>query len=256
MITSNKLKFLKSLQQKKHRDKENKFIIEGYKMVEEVLRYHKDDIIELFATSDFLNIHPEISHHNFTILTTAEAKKISSLKTPPSILALVKMFLPEKPDLSSENDLILCLDAIRDPGNLGTIIRLADWFGIKNIVCSTDSVDCYNPKVIQATMGAVFRTRIFYTKLSPFLTEGRLSGYEIAGATLDGKDIYKSSLKQKTMLVMGNESNGISPNVKTALTQQIYIPAFSNHQRTESLNVSIATSVILSEFRRTLFYSK
>lgn len=257
MISKNKIKLFKSLQQKKYREIENKFIVEGKKIVEEAYSFHKQHIEEILCTRDSLNSIPPEFHPITQVCTIEELKKISSLKTPQNILAVLKKPVHPQIEFEKLKNLILALDAIRDPGNLGTIIRLADWFGVNHIVCSKDCVDAYNPKTVQASMGAILRMRISYVELDSFLWDANEKNFRIYGATLEGKNLYKTKLDEKSILVMGNESEGISDNVRKTLTNELFIPNYSsNKEKTESLNVSIATSVILSEFRRVFHYSK
>lgn len=251
MISNNRIKYLKSLQQKKYRDLENKFLVEGKKIVEEAFSLHRDLIDVVYCTNEYAETHPNELKETTEIVSYEEIKKISSLTKPQQIIAVLNK--PKQTDFrfESQHDLILVLDAIRDPGNLGTILRMADWFGVQHIICSTDCVDCYNPKVVQATMGAILRSKLYFTDLPEFLISARSNNFEIYGATLDGENIYKSNLIKKSVIVVGNESDGISKEICNLLSQELLIPNFSPHQeKTESLNVAIATSVILSEFRR------
>lgn len=257
MISKNKIKALKALQQKKFRDSENKYIVEGKKISEEAFTYKPGLIEEIICTDDMNDIIPTNLSAKTSIASIEDIKKISSLKTPQKILAVLNKPSRSELDFSTIDELILALDSIRDPGNMGTIIRLADWFGVKNIICSLDCVDSFNPKSIQASMGAILRMNIHYTDLIPVIKNASTYDYAIYGATLDGNDLYKSDIKNRALLVMGNESEGISQNVRNVLTNKLFIPNYSsNSEKTESLNVSIATSVLLSEFRRVLHYSK
>ena len=240
MISTNKIKQIKSLHQKKYRQQNKQFVVEGFKVVGDVLNssYNIDNI---YVTSDF----KESINFNTILITAKEMQRISGLKTPNNILAVVN--IPEQKSINiSDNELILCLDNIQDPGNFGTIIRSANWFGIKTIVCSADTVELYNQKVLQSTMGAFVETQIFYTDLAEFLSEYKSNIY---GTFLEGKNIYKQSLKQEACVVMGNEGKGISQEISKFITHKLYIPS-TGKVKAESLNVSTATAVILSEFRR------
>ena len=227
-----------SLRQKKYRDKEGLFIAEGPKIISELV--HEDlKIHSLFSTEDS-KAHSE----NFYHITEADLKKISALKTSNTSLAIFEIPSPQS---NNSDEFILALDAIRDPGNLGTIIRLCDWFGVKQLVCSLDTADCYNSKVIQATMGSIARVNVKYVKLSEYLNQTSLPIY---GGVLNGDNIYLQELTGRGVVVMGNESAGISDEIIKTLTHKITIPQFGKEQKTESLNVATATAIILSEFNR------
>ena len=240
MITAAEIKFIKSLSQKKFRDSEGLFVVEGEKMVQEALKsgfevekvYRKEDIGE------------------------AAMERISALSSPSPALALVR-----KPaDLSSaklpSKGLILALDGIRDPGNLGTILRIADWFGIDAVYASEDTVDVFNPKVVQATMGAIFRVKFHYCDIVSLCSRFSLAGGSVYGTFLDGDDIYSKELNlgdvSPSAIVVGNEANGISGDVAQAVTARLFIPPYPRDCRgSESLNVAVATAVAVAEFRRT-----
>jgi TrmH family RNA methyltransferase len=234
MISKSEISLVTSLAHKKYRDELGLFVIEGEKMLEEAKA-------STFAIRKIF-IEDEIS--------PVSMKKISNFKTPSSVLAVI-----EQPsynfDLQSlYGDLSLVLDGVQDPGNMGTIIRLADWFGIKNIICSPDAVDCYNPKVVQATMGAIFRVKVHYSEL-PILLKEVSHHIPVYGTTLDGKNIYEQELQQGAMLVMGSEGKGISEDVMSTLTSRLYIPPFHTVDAgSESLNVAISTAIVCAEFRR------
>ena len=199
------------------------------------------ELQELFTTKqDFLSV----SKDNLHAISEAELKKISALATPNSCLAVFK--IPKAKEMK-ESGLILALDDVRDPGNLGTIIRLCDWFGIETLFCSEESVDIYNPKVVQATMGSISRVNVVYGDLENFLVKTKLT---VFGTFMDGKNIYQESLLKEGIIVMGNEANGISEAVEKLVTDRIAIPRFGDLQITESLNVATATAIILSEFKR------
>jgi TrmH family RNA methyltransferase len=238
-ITKNHLKLITSLNQKKYRIKNNLFIAEGTKVIHEFLNSSLE-LEQLFCVddSDYKNVVEK------TNISEAVLKKLSSLKTPNNALALFK--IPEmKPLLNS--GLILALDDVNDPGNLGTIIRLCDWFGVEQLICSKNTVDCYNTKVVQATMGSLTRVSVVYIDLELYLEKSDLPKY----ATLMNSDsIYKTKLPENAILVMGNEANGISESILKLLNQSVSIPRFGNSQETESLNVATATAILLSEFKR------
>lgn len=236
MLSKNQIKNITRLKQKKYRQQEGLFIAEGGKVIKEFLN-STFKLVDLFTTETF-NVENE------SIVSEADLKKISCLTTPNTALAIFK--IPETDTIINEG-LILALDDIRDPGNLGTIIRLCDWFGIKQLVCSLKTVDCYNPKVVQATMGSLTRVNIVYTDLSIYLKEVDVP---VFGAFMDGKNVYQTELPKNGILVLGNEANGISSIIEASVTDKISIPRFGDLQATESLNVATAGAILLSEFRR------
>lgn len=239
MLSNNAIKIITSLGSKKYRQKYNLFVVEGVKNITEVIN-SQIKVQELFITEDFW---PQENNVEKTIITEQQLKKISYLSTPNVGLALCE--LPVLEPATSFDGLAIALDDIRDPGNLGTIIRMADWFGIENIFCSKESVDLFNPKVIMSTMGSFSRVNVHYIDLKSFL-----STYDglILGTFMEGESIYSSKLPQKGILVMGNEANGVSKEIEDLATHKISIPFFGKNGQTESLNVAAATSVILSEF--------
>ena len=238
-LSKNQLKLITSLQQKKYRTSNNLFITEGTKVVKEYLDSNFE-LEQLFCVdnSGYENIE------NVIRISEVELKKISSLKTPNNVLALFK--IPSEQPIKKEG-LILALDEINDPGNLGTIIRLCDWFGVEQLICSKNTVDCYNSKVVQASMGSLTRVSIVYTDLGTYLQSVDLPKY---ATLMYGESVYKSLLPKNAILVMGNEANGISAEILKLLTKSISIPRFGNLQQTESLNVATATAILLSEFKR------
>lgn len=251
MLSKNQIKEIQSLQLKKFRDAKKLFITEGIKAVSEILVRHPHVLREVFATRDFIHAHKALFEKlslKFTEVTESELKKISLQSTPNAILAVCKYF-SEPPDLYDfETHFSFYLDDVRDPGNLGTIIRLADWFGISTVFCSPNSCDFYNPKVIQSTMGAFLRVNLVYLELAELIKKQDVK--RIYGAVLDGKNLYKESL-QNGLIVIGNEANGISDDNLKRLNHLITIPANQNNG-TESLNAAMATSIIASEFFRQL----
>ncbi|PRX44848.1 TrmH family RNA methyltransferase [Salegentibacter salegens] len=239
MVSKSQIKLITSLAQKKYRYKHGLFVAEGFKTINELIN-SKFSLNRLFTISaDF-----KVDSDKIQKLDDKELKKISFLKTPQAALALFE--IPEE-NISKEKEFTLALDGIRDPGNLGTIIRLCDWFGITNLVCSQDSVDCYNPKVVQATMGSLARVNISYCDLEPFLKNSELPVY---GAFMEGENIYKSETEENAILVMGNEANGISAEIEELIPKKISVPRFGELKETESLNVATATAILLSEFKR------
>ncbi|WP_027881045.1 TrmH family RNA methyltransferase [Mesoflavibacter zeaxanthinifaciens] len=236
MISKNQIKNITRLQQKKYRQQEGLFIAEGVKVINEFLN-STFKLVDLFTTKTF-NVKNE------TLITEAELKKISALKTPNTALAVFEI---PKLSLIESKGLIVALDALRDPGNLGTIIRLCDWFGVKQLLCSKETVDCFNPKVVQATMGSLTRVNVFYIDLNHYLEETKQT---VFGAFMDGENVYASNLPADGILVLGNEANGISQSIEKHVNQRISIPRFGDLQETESLNVATAGAILLSEFRR------
>lgn len=241
MLSKNQIKLITSLTQKKYRKQHQLFIAEGKKVIEELLQSNFE-LESLFVTND--KIFTSVPKDKINAITISEIKKISVLATANDCLALFK--IPVEREMTLKG-LVLALDDIRDPGNLGTIIRLCDWFGIETLLCSDETVDVYNPKVVQATMGSISRVNVVYTNLEKALKKTSLP---ILGTFMDGENIYKKELPKEGIIVMGNEANGISPEIENLVTQKIAIPRFGKLQQTESLNVATATAIILSEFKR------
>ena len=239
-LSKNEIKLIKSLEQKKQRVKHQLFVAEGKKVVRELL----DSSLEL--ESLFVTKEAAILFENeiYVEITEMELKKISSLKSPNGVLALFK--IPAEDKVKTEG-LIVALDAINDPGNLGTIIRLCDWFGVDQLICSENTVDCYNTKVVQSTMGSLSRVSIVYSSLEVYLEKTKLP---VFCADMEGKNVYKAKLPSKGVLVMGNEANGVSETIENLCSDKIMIPRFGKLQETESLNVATATAILLSEFQR------
>ncbi|WP_272151680.1 TrmH family RNA methyltransferase [Tenacibaculum aiptasiae] len=242
-LSKNNLKLITSLQQKKYRQRHKLFVAEGIKVVNELLNSSLE-LYQVFTTDDSLGF---INGVDSTVISENELKKISTLKKPNKVLALFK--IPEDILTGDKESFILALDNVNDPGNLGTIIRLCDWFGITELVCSKTTVDCYNQKVVQSTMGSLTRVNISYVDLPNFLSNITLPVYT---ADMDGDNVYTSELPQKAILVMGNEANGISEEISEIVKHKLTIPRFGETQQTESLNVATATAILLSEFKRAL----
>jgi len=241
MLSKNQIKLINQLNQKKHRKKNQLFFAEGIKTVKEFLN-SSYELERLYTTTDALFTEDD----KVQIISERELSKISSLTTPQMMLGVFK--IPDlKPDLKVE--LSIVLDGVRDPGNLGTIIRLCDWFGIEQLICSLDTVDCYNPKSVQATMGSLARVKVVYTDLEELLKQVDIPVY---GTFMNGKNIYQEVLPKQALIVMGNEANGISPEIEKLISDRIRIPQFGRIRETESLNVGTATAIVLSEFMRRL----
>ena len=252
MLTKNKQKLLKSLQLKKYRKEEQSFFVEGEKSVLELIK-SDFEIIEVFATKTFIDKHKsrlEDAKLKYSENPDKILQQAGSYKSNNTVIALVK----QRPDnIYQRNDksYTLVLDDVRDPGNLGTIIRIADWYGIKNIICSTESADIYNPKVIQASMGSFSRIRVHYCNLEEFLKEQKENNESIYGAFLDGENIHKTSFDKNGFIVMGNESNGIRKCLEPYISKKISIPNYGN---AESLNVGVATAVICDNLIKSIKY--
>lgn len=253
MISNNIVKLINSLRIKKHRDKNRLFIIEGDKLIKEFLELNAG-VNMVAGEAEWLSQLPDYlleRAEQVVKVTSAELKKISSLQTPNKALAIVHMRSNKlKPENLKEN-LSIVLDYIQDPGNLGTIIRLAAWFGIKNIVCSLNSVDLYNPKVVQSTMGALLHVDIYYTDLDKLLPVAAKMNLPVFATTLDGDSIYKSSATDKGLILFGNESAGLPVGLVRYADCKITIPPFGNSGfGLDSLNVATTVAVVLSEFKR------
>jgi TrmH family RNA methyltransferase len=241
MLSKNQIKLITSLQHKKYRLQHQLFIAEGIKVIDELLDAEYV-LHQLFVTNS--SLFTQVLSIKKHLVSDAEMQKISCLATPSSCLAVFEI-PAEKPMLT--NGLVLALDNVRDPGNFGTIIRLCDWYGVYQIVCSKETVDLYNPKVVMATMGSIARVQVSYIDLENYLQNTNLPIY---GTFMDGKNVYQQQLPVQGILVMGNEANGISKNIERLVTHKIAIPRFGTHQKTESLNVASATAIFLSEFKR------
>ena len=253
MISKNQIKHIQSLHSKKNREYDGLFIIEGIKLVSEFIKHSKFAIKELFATSEFLTNQKSIlenSQIKYSEISEEELKKISLQTSPNQVLAIVNIKHQVLDTSIFGNSTTLFLDDIRDPGNLGTIIRVADWFGIKQVICSPNCTELFNPKTLQASMGAVLRVNVIilnFEELLPHLKE-----LPIYGAVLNGENIFTSQLKNG-LIIIGNEANGISQEVQKYLTHPITIPA-ANSNGSESLNAANACAIICSEFHRQLTY--
>jgi len=250
MISRNKIKFIRSLEKKKFRNETACFLAEGNKLVADILPFFECEC--LVAKTSWMATQGDIHAKELIIAEAEDIGKASLLKTPQDVLAVFRQPSYAIDKEAIRNELSLVLDGIQDPGNLGTIIRLADWFGINRLICSPDTADVYNPKTVQATMGAIARVQVFYVPLSDWLNE--MDDMPVYGAFLEGKNIYTEALSPSGLIVMGNEGNGISAPVENRITQKLYIPNYPPEaESTESLNVATATAIVCSEFRRRHF---
>ncbi|HEX2974398.1 MAG TPA: RNA methyltransferase [Bacteroidales bacterium] len=256
MLSRNKAKFIISLQRKKVREEEKLFVIEGDKIVREFLAA-KVPVKTVLGKAEFLNSLPQDQVQPITELEEVsyeELKQVSTLTTPHNALAVVHMPENELDIEALSGELWAALDSVQDPGNLGTIIRAAGWFGIENIICSPDSVDVYNPKVVQASMGALLHVNVYYNELKDVLAAARKNRMPVFGTVLEGKSVYQHKLAPEGIILLGNESRGISENLIPRINHKIMIPRFGHSgPGLDSLNVGMAASVIFSEFRRRNF---
>ena len=243
MISKNQIKFIKQLELKKYRQREGLFVAEGPKVVGDLMtRYHPSAV---YATDDYTPpCAVEVQR-----ISDDELRKVSFLQHPQQVVALFplpshQMFPPS----ASTTELTLALDGVQDPGNLGTIIRIADWFGINRIICSEETADAWNPKVVQATMGSIARVDIEYTDLAAWIDQ-LPKDIPVYGTLLDGDDIYAQELSANGVIVMGNEGKGLTEKVRRRVTRRLLIPSYRK-DTAESLNVAIATAIVCSEFRR------
>lgn len=242
MISKNQQKYIRQLEQKKYRKREGLFVAEGTKVVGDLLKRHQPTTI--FATDDW----DAPKNTSYTLVTEEELQRISFQQHPQQVLALFPIPQHTSP-VHFEQSLVLALDGVQDPGNLGTIIRIADWFGINTIICSEDTADAWNPKVIQATMGSIARVNVLYANLVELL-DTLPSEYPVYGTFLDGKNIYTQQLTDEGLIIMGNEGNGISDAVRERVNRHLLIPDFHQGDTADSLNVAIATAITCSEFLR------
>ena len=254
MLSKNKQKLIQSLERKKIRERENSFLVEGNKLVLEALK-SGTRVRFLVATASFIEQNSYLLNRADDVInvTEEELQKASLQQSPQQAIAVMEIPVQNQDWLPLPNELSLALDGIQDPGNMGTIIRIANWFGIKNIICSGNTVDCYNPKVVQASMGAIFRVDMHYCDLPKKLLKAKELEIEIFGTFLEGENIYAAELINNSILVMGNEGNGICPETEKLVNKKIHIPAFPpGSTGSESLNVATATAVCCAEFRRRL----
>lgn len=247
LLSKNKIKFIKSLELKKNRKEAGLFVAEGNKLVNDNLPFMKCET--LIATPEWYASNPDAKASERITVTREELSKVSFLKTPQEVMGVFRQPVYTLDPNQLNEQLSLVLDTVQDPGNLGTIIRLADWFGIEHIICSPETVDCFSPKTVQSTMGAIARVKVHYTPIIPFLKA--MGDVPVYGTFLEGKNIYSEALSQTGLIVMGNEGKGISPDLRPYISKELHIPSYPLERETsESLNVAIATSIICAEFRR------
>ena len=249
MLSKNDIKNIKSLEQKKFREEKRLFVAEGHKLVGELLGVFECTIV--VATQEWINSRKRIPTERIETVTADELKRTSLLRSPQDVLAVFRIPAVSKTMQSAASDnLVLALDDIQDPGNLGTIVRIADWFGIREIFCSKGTADIYNPKAVQATMGAMARVKLHYIDLEKEISALK-DNIPVYGTFLDGETIYETELSANGVIIMGNEGNGISDRIRKCVSRKLYIPNWPAGAATsESLNVAIATAIVCSEFRR------
>ena len=251
-ISKNKIKYIRSLELKKNRKAEHVFLAEGPKLVGDLLGHFPCRF--LAGTAEWLSSVPAVQAEEVTEVTEEELARVSLLKTPQQVLAVFEQRDEVINPAILSHSLCLALDGVQDPGNLGTIVRLADWFGIEHIFCSPDTVDVYNPKAIQATMGGIARVKLHYTSLTRLITDLD-KDIPVYGTFLDGKDMYTQPLSANGLIVMGNEGKGVSAEVSALINRRLYIPNYpAGRDTSESLNVAIATAIVCAEFRRQASY--
>lgn len=246
-LSRNKIKLIRSLKEKKFRNEHNAFLAEGDKLVSDLIASSKCRLVA--GLPEWIEAHPDVEADEVIMATEAELGKATFLKNPPPVIAIFHRPEYDTREFDASDRLILALDGIQDPGNMGTIVRVADWFGIEHIICSPDTADIYNPKTVQATMGAVARVKAIYTDITTFLQ--RNAHLPIYGTFLDGSNIYHEKLSDYGIIVMGSEGKGISAEAEKAVNKRLFIPSFPMRKTTsESLNVAAAAAIVCAEFRR------
>lgn len=247
MLSKAKIKEIKSLEYKKYRDESGLFVAEGNKLVADILFSFECEW--LIAKTSWMATQGDIPAKELLLAENEDIKKVSFLKSPQDVFAVFKKPVYQIEEADPSRQLILALDGVQDPGNLGTIVRIADWFGIRHIVCSADTTDVYSPKTVQASMGALAHVQVHYTALINYFESCK--HLPIYGAFLEGENIYNQTLSDNGLIVMGNEGNGIRPDIEQLINEKLFIPACpADANTTESLNVAVATAIVCSEFRR------
>lgn len=248
MLSKNRIKQIRSLELKKFRNKQQLFVAEGNKLVADMLPFFECEY--MVATPSWMATQGDIPATELQVAEEGDIRKVSFLKNPQDVLALFKLPEWSIEEVNPGKQLVLMLDNIQDPGNLGTIIRLADWFGIEHIICSEGTVDAFSPKVVQATMGALTRVKVHYTNTLLYL-QSLSPDIPVFGTFLDGEDMYDKQLSSNGLLIMGNEGNGIRQEIEGFINEKLYIPNYpAGKTSSESLNVAVATAIVCAEFRR------
>ncbi|MDR0429743.1 MAG: RNA methyltransferase [Tannerellaceae bacterium] len=249
MVSKNKLKYIRSLELKKFRNEHKAFVAEGNKLVNDMLGIFESELI--IAKPSWMAMQGDIPVEELLVAGEDDIRKASFLKNPQDVIAVFKLPAYDIHEVNPASELVLALDGVQDPGNLGTIIRLADWFGIAHIVCSLDTADAFAPKTVQATMGALARVKVHYTDLKSWLNGFSTQPVFLYGTFLEGESIYSKELTDTGVIIMGNEGNGIQPDIEAFISEKLWIPNYPRERETtESLNVAIATAIVCSEFRR------
>jgi TrmH family RNA methyltransferase len=250
MISKQKIKLVSSLKNKKFRDELGLFVAEGGKNVTDLAQKFRCQV--LFATANWLSLNKIKAEEVFLIKNSDELKSVSYLTMPQEVVAVFQKLENQNINIGEiKNELTLALDCVQNTGNLGTIIRIADWFGISKVFCSLDTADIFNMKVVQATMGALANVEVYYVDLHNFINSAKQNEIQIFGTFLNGKNIYQQNLPKNGIIVLGNEGNGISIKIENLIAEKLFIPNFSTQNQTsESLNVAVATAIVCSEFRR------
>ena len=252
MLSKAKIKELRALEMKKVRDEKKLFVAEGNKLVADII--HAFDCEYMLAHASWMATQGDIPAKELVLAEEGDIRKVSFLKTPQDVFAVFRKPSYSITEANPASQLILALDGIQDPGNLGTIIRLADWFGIEHVICSTDTVDAFGPKAMQATMGALAHVKVHYTNICEYIASYK--EVPVYGTFLDGENIYDKKLSGNGIIVMGNEGNGIRPETESMINEKLFIPPYPPmRETTESLNVAVATAVICAEFRRSIVNS-
>jgi RNA methyltransferase, TrmH family len=250
MLPKHKIRLIRSLALKKNRYNEGLFVAEGEKAVFDLIKSQLT-LREAFCTNDIVTKLVRVNPDRITILKEGEMERISTLKSAPKVIALFEIPKYELNWAEIKEGLSIALDSVQDPGNIGTIVRLADWFGIHNIICSEDCADLFNPKTVQATMGAIACIKVHYLSVSDFLSEARQLNIPIYGTFIEGENLFSADLSQNGIIVMGNEGKGISKEITALVSNSISIPSYpKGNQGSESLNVAVAASIVCAEFRR------
>ena len=246
MLSKAKIKQIRLLEMKKYRDEYKLFVAEGNKLVSDMIPFFECEW--MVARASWLATQGDLPAKELIIASEDDIRKISLLKNPQDVLAVFRYPSCDMEEVNPAEELVLALDGIQDPGNLGTIIRLADWFGIEHIICSPDTADAFGPKTVQASMGALTRVKVHYTQLEDFLQKQDAPLY---GAFLDGNNIYEETLSSNGIIIIGNEGNGIRPSVESIINKRLFIPNYpATRKSSESLNAAIAAAIICAEFRR------